>query len=631
LVQVHLRELTGRATDKVLFEANLGSAVRALSFSRDSKRLAMFLPAASGSQEIRVLTLDGKTPPVSVAALTLDALGWSPDSRWMPYLAPTETRGTAEAMLLDVTTGKTESLGVRLNNRGADFRFSRDGETLAFWATPSAQTNPQELQVVNRRTGEHHRVSMAKPDGGSLSLGKITTTGEIAVWQASPPTREGYLVNLATGAKRLICSHGSQGGCWDVAWEGTNAVVMEEATQRLALHDLATGLDTPLTWGGGPVEERSSWRSPDGRVNVFLSNRDGGWAVYAALLDRVPNMSPVKLATIGDDPIGTQIWWTNTGLVLRTTRQQSRLYRLPMDPATGRTSSAAQPFGELSEYRDGPLASPDGKRVAVFQRSSVRSSINILDTNGKFERTVFDAYRFVRAAPRIAWRSNEELIIDDFRVVSNGPVAMVTANLRTGRVQTLPNSTIESRDWRYVPGLDELLYYVDRKGAVPVLKARSLATGADRTVKVFSTPGESVQDFQVSNDGKQIVLQTANSCMNAPCQLRVLTMDGADVRVIATAPTRGQSWSGVNTLSPDGRFLVSGPEIITTDGGARFRWFGDEPSAVLTGRGMFPGGATWSVNGTSVYVSLRGNVFEFRRWDGVTSDAIAKILSTKPK
>jgi hypothetical protein len=206
--------------------------------------------------------------------------------------------------------------------------------------------------------------------------------------------------------------------------------------------------------------------------------------------------------------------------------------------------------------------------------------------------------------------------------------SLVSINVVTGRTVPLPHAVLDTRDWRYVPGRDELLYLRDRAGERPTLTARSLATGETRVLLSIENPNQEIADFQVGTKGAEVayLLQGATAgCMSVPCQLRVVSIAGTNDRVVATARTRGQSWGGIQAFSPDGRFLTSLGQIVRTDTGER------QP---LVAPGQLPGGAamvpveggSFMPDGSAVFVSIRTVRHEIRRWEGFSADAVARLL-----
>jgi Tol biopolymer transport system component len=634
---LHLRELGGRRAEQVLIDAS-PTQISGLSFSRDSRRIAVgFAAGPQITRRLSVLTLDS-----SAAVLTVPSQGglnWSPDSQWLPYQAPTGQPNSFDALLLNVRTGESRSLGVTVD-APADFRWSRDGATLVFWATPANAAN-QEVQVVTMATGATRRVVVHRTDANpadtatswTFQLGKLTTSGELVVWKTPSGTpqarRVGALVALNGGEMREICNHTPKGGCWDVSSDGKSVIVIDDATQRLFLRNTTTGVDQPIIWSTAE-ESRSTYRSPDDRLLVFFSNRDGAWGIYATLLDQGPVTAPVRLASVDGPPaVSTAMWWGADTLVLRSNVEESRSYRLSMDVATGRPTGALQQIAADLDYTHRPVVSPDGKRIAVLYRKGLRSGLALLDASGRFEKSLLETYRFVRNNewPPFEWRSNDDLIAADMRSTAATP-SLVSINVVTGRTVPLPHAVLDTRDWRYVPGRDELLYLRDRAGERPTLTARSLATGETRVLLSIENPNQEIADFQVGTKGAEVayLLQGATAgCMSVPCQLRVVSIDGTNDRVVATARTRGQSWGGIQAFSPDGRFLTSLGQIVRTDTGER------QP---LVAAGQLPGGAamvpveggSFMPDGSAVFVSIRTVRHEIRRWEGFSADAVARLL-----
>jgi Tol biopolymer transport system component len=632
---LHLRELDGRRAERMLIEAS-PRRINSVNFSRNSRRLFVRVLTPN---EIKVITLDGESSMITVPGRGDSPLASSPNEEWLAYVAPTENaqEDAGDFKLLNFATGESRSLGVRLG-RLPDFRWSRDGATLVFWATRT-EAAVQEVAVVTMATGMTRRVVVhrAEPNATQktpwygFQLGKLTTAGELVVWRTIPETnaqpyrRIGSLVPLNGGEIREICSHSIRGGCWDVSWDGKSVVVLDDATQRLFLRNTTNGVDQPINWSSAQ-EWRSAYRSPDDRLEVFVSNRDGAWGIYAALLDQGPAVTPVRLATVDGPPAqGTTIWWGTDTLVFRTNVEDSKAYRLSLDAATGRTTGPLEPIAADLDYAYRPVASPDGKRIAVFYRKGLRNGLALLDASGRFEKSLLETYAFIptREVPRFEWRSNDEIISGDLRgTASSGQ--LVSINVVSERIAPLPNTVLATREWRYVPDGDELLFDA---GEHTMLMLQSLTTGRTRTLVSLANVNQYIDDFQVGKRGTEVayVVQALNGCMNTPCQLRVSSIDGTNDRVIATAATRGQSWSGIQAFSADGKLLISGGQLIHADTGER---------QLLLGPGQLPGNAAavpvesggFLPDGSAVLLSVRTVRHEIRRWEGFSAEAVAKAL-----
>src|SRR4029079_10393551 len=99
--------------------------------------------------------------------------------------------------------------------------------------------------------------------------------------------------------------------------------------------------EKPLTRSSG--EENGAGLSPDGRVVIFGSNREGRWGLYATAVDRAPNPTPALLQWLDDLPSRTLLTgWTNDGFTTRYTFDESNIWLLPMDSSTGRPAGVPE-------------------------------------------------------------------------------------------------------------------------------------------------------------------------------------------------------------------------------------------------------------------------------------------------
>ncbi len=339
-------------------------------------------------------------------------LQWSPDSQWLPFVAPGAS-GLAEFKLLRAATREVRSL--KLHGDGPpDFRWSPTGTELALHVTLAApQTD--EIAVVTVATSAVRRIPLPfVPVSTAVRtrLGAWTTKGGLVI-MASPTaviTSDHWLLNIGDGRARKICSGGPfalisprndvsfRGGnsdsCLSVSRDGSLQLVWLRGSKRLVVRDTDSGRDRNLTQGSG--EEHAGYLSPDDRVVVFASNRDGFWGLYAALADQAPTPSPVLLLRMDSQPAGLIIDWATDGMQAAISYYETNIHRVAMDKATGRSTGGLERLTQSARYNRAPSFSEDGAADRVLvQRHPIWSD---RDGCGGRQRTP-DYGAAIRVAP----------------------------------------------------------------------------------------------------------------------------------------------------------------------------------------------------------------------------------------
>ncbi len=665
------------AGGRVVFERAPGFSVGFWGFSPDSQRFAAMMPEAvpqsvmariiRGEIESALVAAPGVLVVGSVAAGATptvvdipemagvnafepftNPLAWSPDGRWLAVAMPVSPVRTHEIQILNVATGELRSLGFRAAG-SFDLTWSPDGrDVLVHAGTSSAQ----ELRLITVATGEVRSLPLPGAPGARLRVSGWTDNRHVQVRHIDPQVPEAedtFLLSVDSGASRRTCTGqafalagtgGTPGAtsdiCREVTSDGAQQVVWQQASKRLVVRNLSTGDERPLTSGSG--EEYYGSLSPDGRVEVFVSNRDGRWGLYAAEIAGAPVATPVRLSTFEDMPTGfSLVRWTSDGFIANLGYNESNIIRVDVD-ATGRATGNAERLTQDGILNHTPAISPDGRRIAYWSRHGSRFGLAVMDSDGSNERLLFEALSDPGGLPP-SWRSTSEVIFtipawpQPVNFVEPPPGTPATRTLMSLNVVTGQASPIaELNDWRwwqaqpkYVAALNEILYVDD---GFRTLMARSLVDGRRRVVVTFDGEAE-VDSFLASPDGGKVVYQLAQryssgrACfsreprpvqrvddMITSCEIGLLNPATGERAVLATprTPTAFTAWS------PDGRLLQTGrrqKQVMDTTTAALQTLFEQN------GRLNVDGPASWSPDGTFILLSDQTQRFEWRQWSGV--------------
>ncbi|MCA1618667.1 MAG: S9 family peptidase [Acidobacteria bacterium] len=265
-------------------------------------------------------------------------------------------------------------------------RWSPDGGWLAFNVAPGGGLNEQ--------------VYVARPDGSGLRrlteggkennfLGDWTRDGRHIFFSSNrrdPASTDSYLLDVTTGAMKMVAENKGTGGIEDVSRDGRRAVVnrvRSRGDNNLYLLDLAGGKETLLTPHEGPGTFGGAGFSPDGRTVYFASNKERDLIAFARVrLGEAGRPGPVEVVAARDDAelsggvmndAGTTfaLVWNVAG------RSELSFY----DTASGRTTPGPKLPAEILGRLE---FSKDGKRLAmVLSGASAPADIWVLDLAGK--------------------------------------------------------------------------------------------------------------------------------------------------------------------------------------------------------------------------------------------------------
>jgi Tol biopolymer transport system component len=674
------------AAGRVLFSRAPGYFPGAWEFSPDGRRFAALMPqvvpqsviadalrSGAGTATITspgVLIVGGVDAADQPRVLEIPAmatvnpfanpsrpLAWSPDGRWLALAMPDSPVRTYEIHIMNAATGELRPLGLRAQS-AVELHWSPSGRELLIHA-PGGAKGVGALHVIAVASSERRSLPLPGEEGARVRVLRWGTGGEIAVGSANaatPQVEDIYLINDVDGRHRKVCAgqaadswsgghpNASADLCREVTSDGRRQLVWLHASKRLVIRDLSSGVDRPLTSGAGG-EEYFGRLSPDDRLVVFLSNRDGRWGLFSAEIARAPVSRPSRLSVFEEMPTSfARATWTSDGFIASVSRNVSNIVKVNVDPASGKaTGDQFEHLTQDGNLNHTPAISPHGQKVVYWTRHNTRFGIGVMDSNGSNERLVFDAgHEYGGLQP--TWRSASEVV---FTVPVAGaspaqlynqpwgtPLSRTLMSFNTttgvaGSIAEIPDIPRIGGRIQYLAATQDVMYL---DSDFRTLKARSLVNGLTRVVATF--PGETeVESFLASPDGRRIAYalarryESGRACFSkgsspvatvdqiaVPCEIAELTLDTGERKVMATMPGQGANVPALLAWSPDGRFLLYGggrPQVLDTTNGDR--WPLLPPGVPLN----WDRTASWSPDGTFIVLTNRSEHFEWRQWTGV--------------
>jgi Tol biopolymer transport system component len=636
-----LRELTtGR--ERLLAEPKLGEhdAID-LQWSPDGRYLAFEMYAPSGS-EYRLMTIATReSRTIAKSAKPQASFVWSPDARWLAFDVWPSREGPYEHHVVGIESPAVD-LGAIDSTRDGDPQvvWSPDSHRIAY-PVPGDQTT-DTIRIVTIATKASASIAIPKANAGSqLHVRAWTRGGEIEFLQSVPGGNDFFLVDPTGGAPRKICEgRGMSGGdpcdahlSPDGQWQITNKKI--SGGGRIVLRKTSDGSEHPLTTEA--ALEVASGFSPDGRLLAFYSNRDGSYAEYVAPLDQLPVAHPIKIAPGDSVQSSVAAWWTPTGLVIGLAYQEDQLYRVDLDPRTHRPVAAPVRLTHVG-FRNsgGESISPDGHRIAYTAWGSP-SGFAVMDANGANERMIKEVPSdMIAAMDLVGWLSSEELLLaeagssyTDFEKV---PTQLVALNVSTGQTRPAGPSLI-GRELRVFDGGNVFFEGPNHRFLIrPVSSA-----GPVRDVREIEGV-HGMEDYKaLSRDGKWLAYSTSDSSAAkgkpVPGDIRLRSLETGAERVLAKYADSHDAVHIALDFSPDAKLLLYADplmvlNVMSLDTGESWPLVKGAPAGVVfdTDDGTT---ARWSPDGSYVVVDGHGDRTSWRAFEGVTYDAVTKILAGK--
>jgi len=551
----------------------------------------------------------------SVAAPTLDFQSASPDGQSVVYHKD-QNRG--RLYLRDVASG-AERVLVDLEGTVSEPTWSPDSRRLAFnYNRRSVTPTVNDIRIVTVATGQIRSLGLRGYPA------RWTTRGDIYFylpnWAAN--VFDWWLVPESGGDPRKVYVQPVSGGA-SAAITQDGASLLMSRNNKLQLVDLATGAERPVTTG--TAEEAAIATSPDQRLLLFASNPESRWGLYVVPLDRIPVSAPVRVAwidqTTTDENNGIRHRWTPEGLLaLSVTYREANVYRIAMDQSTGHASGVPERLTQDAPTNHFPVVSPDGRRIAYYYRNGRKAGIAVMDADGTRERPLVDQSGVLE----LFWRSPDELLFYDFSTPAGQQPAITSLNVETGVRQ--PVAQVDGLYWYYAPGQNLILHSHPGGGAARpglTVRAYSPSSGTDRIVATIDNlaPG-----LAIAPDGRRFAYTVEHNLPDGTfeCEVAIMTLDGVREKVLVRRKRRLACVWIPDSWSPDGRFLLlqgSGPLVANVETGETWPLRPDLPNP-----NEWSGGS-WAPDGSYIVVSRSTTRTERLAWEGVTYDAVVRLMT----
>jgi Tol biopolymer transport system component len=350
--------------------------------------------------------------------------------------------------------------------------------------------------------------------------------------------------------------------------------------------------------------------------------------LYAVRLDQAPVANPVRVAKFDTPPNPSlSLRWTNDGIIASLNFSDDNVFRVAMDPNTGRSVGALERLTHESRQSTSPSISPNGAQVAFW----ADRGLAVMDApTGAHERIV-TAHPPGAVYSPVKWRSSEEVITKRRRPNTESD-ELITIDIRTGVVEPLliqgrtPEPLlIQSGAWDYARATDSIVYVARLDGPLGgrTIRERLLADGTDRIVATIDETEGLFFDLRLSPDGRHIAYLINNRLTRPPKndEMGVITIGATGRHSLRTLP------AGVPAAwSPNGRFLLYGaarPRVVDTVTGASWTLMAP-PDQPAWGE---DGWASWSTDGSFIVLAVESARSETRMWKGVTADTVSQLTS----
>ena len=580
-------------------------------------------PAASRAKARLVAIQSEASSPFRAVQIDKDYELGSPDGKLVVYHKSPDDWG--RLYVKELASGKERLLIDEPGASVGNLAWSPDSQRLAY-NFGSADNRVNDIRIAAVDSGE------SKSLGTSGYPTAWTTTGEVLCYRPvyKESRVEWSVVAAAGGDSRQLFSlplAESADAAVAITPDGTRCILSK--SKKLHVHDVKTGQDTPVT--AGTWEESRAQVSPDGRLVAFQANPDGRWGLFVAPLHGgLPVAKPLRLVSL-EEPSrqwagwAGRTWWTSSGLLTYLFRYtRSDLYRIEMDPKTGRAVDSRLRLTQDAADNFLPAVSPDGRRVAYFARNGTKGGLAVMNADGTAERPLGEQ----SVVLPIAWGSRSEILFRRGKPGESDAIPVVNLNLETGLEQVIGRP--EGVYWYDSSDRQELLHLYAGAGGPRVgatLKAWSIAGGKDRVVAQIDFLGPQVA---MTPDGRRLAYMTyqpVEGTTGRLTELGVLAVDGSSREVLIPAQPEAfvpMAWS------PDGRYLLyksqsAQPRIMEV--ASRKSWpLCDNPQDVAFCKGLDTV-ASWSPDGAFIVVCREEEArVERLAWEGVTAEAVAKLM-----
>jgi len=319
--------------------------------------------------------------------------GWSPDGKRLVF---SRTEGGYRNLFLKSYPGGEETQLTKGQRDDIQPAWSPDGKTIALVRSNTASGKLEPSDVLGWYDGgDVWKVDVASgqeallvsgafnpswsPDGAHLAV-DAGISGAHRIWVTDANGRNSRQV---TNDSSEVVVHMSP----DWSPDGKRLVFrrLQQQKSDIVVVDLATGRTTWVTHDD-VVDVNPAW-SPSGRFIYFSSLRGGGLNLWRVAVSPTgePRSSPEQLTTGAGDDLEISIAPDGKRLAFSIFRIEADLWRLPIDPVTGRTTGQAEQVIATTRVESRGAWSPDGKTIAF--NSDRNGDMNLwLHSEGESDR-----------------------------------------------------------------------------------------------------------------------------------------------------------------------------------------------------------------------------------------------------
>ena len=627
---LHVRDLTN-GRERLLVDPKADEWIAGPLWSPDGRHI-LYQVTAGPDHILRVVSLSASTiRTIAQSTVPMPIRVWSPDSRYVGFGTRKSNADPYDVTVVNIATGESRSVGTT-SPTWAGLVWSTDSRRVAFMPADPKQALT-EIAIASIETGERQTIRIsAPPANGRNILTEWLPSDHIAFRQQVPQASNDRFIVPANGGdvKRICEGRASSGGdgCQAITEDGRYQIVRRTVSDggRMVFREIATGEERTLTVDS-VTEQPAVLPSAAGRLVAFRSNRDGRPGVYVAPIDRLPVARPIWIADL-EEGGGASGWWTRDGLVLRLNTRRENIYRVDMDPKTGRPVGSVRQLTQETPVNHQPHPSPDGRRIAYVIRGG-KVGIAVMDANGANERIVYESPAdLMPLGQNLAWRSDDELVLFQTGGTQSQPFSLL--NLKTGVRTPSSQPELAGNGKRYLRSTDEIVRWGSGGDR---LAARSVATGAERTIALPDR--DIIVYFTITPDGGSVIYSTADESGGRgrpiPGDIRIVPSAGGETRVLIKYDnSNGGSDHYPLQVSPNGKFLLyqdpqralrvmnletteSWPLLIDPPAGTGFGW---------------PRGIAWSPDGSYVVFPGQQNRTKWRYIQGVTYNAVVRQMES---